>query len=191
MLGSSNSIACANIMLNAAVAESLEKYADILEKADNFEDTLHEMIKETIKEHKRIIFNGNGYDEEWIKEATEKRGLLNYRTTPDAIPHLLDEKNVKMLTSHKVFSEAEIKSRCEITLENYCKTVIIEANTMSQMTWREILPAITEYTAFIAKTEAEKKQFGIASAYEEGILKKLSSLSEHIYQGVEELDKAI
>ena len=94
---------------------------------------LHAMIRKTIKDHKHIIFNGNGYDDTWIKEATEKRGLLNYRTTPDCMPHLLDEKNVRMLTSHKVFSEAELKSRCEIMLDNYCKTVLIEANTMIDM----------------------------------------------------------
>ncbi|MBR4426492.1 MAG: glutamine synthetase III, partial [Spirochaetales bacterium] len=126
MLGSSNSIACANIMLNSAVAESLKIYADRLEGAENFEDALHAMIKKTIKDHKRIIFNGNGSDDSWINEATEKRCLLNYRTTADCMPHLLDEKNVKMLTSHKVFSEAELKSRCEIMLENYNKTVTIE-----------------------------------------------------------------
>ena len=119
MLGSSNSIACANMMLNSAVAESLKIYADRLEGAEDFETALHEMIKKTIKDHKRILFNGNGYDESWIKEATEKRGLCNYPTTPDCMPHLLDEKNVKMLTSHKVFSVAELESRCEIMLENY------------------------------------------------------------------------
>ena len=134
MLGSSNSIACANIMLNSAVAESLKIYADRLEKAENFEEKLHEMIQKTIKDHKHIIFNGNGYDDTWIQEATEKRGLLNYRTTPDCMPHLLDKKNVQMLTAHKVFSEAELKSRCEIMLENYCKTVLIEANTMIDIT---------------------------------------------------------
>ena len=114
-------------MLNSAVAESLKIYADRLEQAENFEDKLHEMIRKTIKDHRHIIFNGNGYDDAWITEATEKRGLLNYRTTPDCMPHLLDEKNVQMLTSHKVFSEAELKSRCEIMLDNYCKTVLIEA----------------------------------------------------------------
>ena len=119
MLGSSNSIACANMMLNSAVAESLKIYADRLEKAENFEETLHAMIRKTIKDHKRIIFNGNGYDDAWIKEATEKRGLMNYPSTPDCMPHLLDEKNVRMLTSHKVFSKAELESRCEIMLENY------------------------------------------------------------------------
>ena len=118
-LGSSNSIACANMMLNSAVAESLRIYADRLEKAEDFEQALHEMIKKTIHDHKRIIFNGNGYDAAWVKEATEVRKLLNYPTTPDCMPHLLDEKNVKMLTSHKVFNEAELHSRCEILLDNY------------------------------------------------------------------------
>ena len=193
MLGSSNSIACANIMLNAAVAESLKIYADRLENADDFETALHEMIKKTIKDHKRIIFNGNGYDDEWIKEATEKRGLLNLRTTPDAIPHLLDKKNVDMLTSHKVFSEAELKSRCEITLENYCKTVTIEANTMSQMAKKEILPAIEEYTAFIASAAGKKMALDaeVSCVYETGTVRKLSLLSGQIFEKCDELDKVL
>ena len=193
MLGSSNSIACANIMLNAAVAESLKIYADRLENADDFETALHEMIKKTIKDHKRIIFNGNGYDDEWIKEATEKRGLLNLRTTPDAIPHLLDKKNVDMLTSHKVFSEAELKSRCEITLENYCKTVTIEANTMSQMAKKEILPAIEEYTAFIASAAGKKKALDaeVSCVYETGTVRMLSLLSGQIFEKCDELDKVL
>ena len=193
MLGSSNSIACANIMLNSAVAESLEIYADRLEKADDFETALHEMIKKTIKDHKRIIFNGNGYDDEWIKEATEKRGLMNLRTTPDAIPHLLDKKNVDMLTHHKVFSETELKSRCEITLENYCKTVTIEANTMSEIARREILPAVEEYTAFLAKTAKNKKAVdeSVPCTYETDVIKKLSGLASQIYSGLDELDKAV
>ena len=193
MLGSSNSIACANIMLNAAVAESLKIYADRLENADDFETALHEMIKKTIKDHKRIIFNGNGYDDEWIKEATEKRDLLNLRTTPDAIPHLLDKKNVDMLTSHKVFSEAELKSRCEITLENYCKTVTIEANTMSQMAKKEILPAIEEYTAFVASAAGKKKALDaeVSCVYETGTVRKLSLLSGQIFEKCDELDKVL
>ncbi|MBR3004800.1 MAG: glutamine synthetase III, partial [Lachnospiraceae bacterium] len=142
MLGSANSIACTNIMLNTAVAESLKIYADTLEDAEDFETTLHEMIQTTIRDHKRIIFNGNGYDDAWIKEATEVRGLLNYRTTPDALPHLLDKKNVDMLVSHKVYTETELKSRCEITLDNYCKTVVIEANTMEDISKMQILPAV-------------------------------------------------
>ena len=193
MLGSSNSIACANIMLNSAVAESLKSYADRLEKAENFEDALHEMIRKTIKDHKHIIFNGNGYDDTWIKEATEKRGLLNYRTTPDCMPHLLDEKNVKMLTSHGVFSEAELKSRCDIMLENYCKTVVIEANTMVDMAKTQIAPAVEEYIVELAKAVSAKKSVdaGLACCYESGLIKKLSALTERIAIKTEELEKAL
>ena len=193
MLGSSNSIACANIMLNSAVAESLKIYADRLEKAENFEDTLHEMIRKTIKEHKHIIFNGNGYDDTWIKEATEKRGLLNYRTTPDCMPHLLDEKNVRMLTSHKIFSEAELKSRCEIMLDNYCKTVLIEANTMIDMAKTEIAPAVSSYVLELANTAVAKQTVDalISCRYENDLLKKLSRLEEQIAVRAEELEDAV
>ena len=193
MLGSSNSIACANIMLNSAVAESLKIYADRLEKAENFEEALHEMIRKTIKDHKKIIFNGNGYDDTWIKEATEERGLLNYRTTPDCMPHLLDEKNVKMLTSHKVFSEAELKSRCDIMLENYCKTVIIEANTMVDMARTQIAPAVEAYTRELAKTFAAKKAVdsALVCGYESGLIKRLSTLTDRIAIKTEELENAL
>lgn len=193
MLGSSNSIACANIMLNAVVAESLKVYADRLENAENFETALHEMIRKTIKDHKRIIFNGNGYDDIWIKEATEKRGLCNYRTTADCIPHLLDKKNVDMLTSHKVFTEAELKSRMEITLENYCKTVLIEANTMVSMARREIAPAVEIYVKEIAKTAALKKSVSddISCSYESNLLKNLSALTERISTATDELESGI
>lgn len=193
MLGSSNSIACANIMLNSAVAESLKIYADRLEKAENFEDTLHEMIRKTIKDHKHIIFNGNGYDDTWIKEATEKRGLLNYRTTPDCMPHLLDEKNVRMLTSHKIFSEAELKSRCEIMLDNYCKTVLIEANTMIDMAKTEIAPAVSSYVLELANTAVAKQTVDalISCRYENDLLKKLSRLEEQIAVRAEELEDAV
>ena len=193
MLGSSNSIACANIMLNSAVAESLKIYADRLEKAENFEDALHEMIRKTIKDHKHIIFNGNGYDDTWIKEATEKRGLLNYRTTPDCMPHLLDAKNVKMLTSHGVFSEVELKSRCDIMLENYCKTVVIEANTMVDMAKTEIAPAVDAYTMELAKTIAAKKAVDdtLTCNYESGLVKKLSKLTDRIAIKTEELENAL
>ena len=193
MLGSSNSIACANMMLNTAVAESLKIYADRLEGAEDFETALHEMIRKTIKDHKNIIFNGNGYDDAWIKEATEKRGLLNYRTTPDCMPHLLDEKNVKMLTSHKVFSEVELKSRCEIMLENYCKSVLIEAGTMVDMARTQIVPAIENYTLKLAQTAAAKKALdaGIACSYETELVKKLSALTDRISVKVTELEDAI
>ena len=193
MLGSSNSIACANIMLNTAVAESLKIYADRLEKADDFESALHEMIRKTIKDHKNIIFNGNGYDDAWIKEATENRGLLNYRTTPDCVPHLLDKKNVQMLTSHGVFSEAELNSRYEITLENYCKTVVIEANTMADMAKTEIAPAVEAYAAELAKSAAAKKALdeSVACSYEYGLVKKLSALTDRIAEKADELEDAL
>ena len=193
MLGSSNSIACTNIMLNSAVAESLKIYADRLEKAEDFEGALHKLIQKTIKDHKRIIFNGNGYDDAWIEEATEKRGLLNYRTTPDCMPHLLDEKNVRMLISHKVFSESELKSRCEIMLENYCKTVLIEANTMIDMAKTEIAPAVSEYVGELANTVTAKKsaESSISCSYETGLLKKLAIMEVQIMIKSMELEKAV
>ena len=193
MLGSSNSIACANIMLNAAVAESLKIYADRLEGAEDFETALHDMIKKTIKDHKRIIFNGNGYDDSWIREATEKRGLLNYRTTADCMPHLLDKKNVEMLTSHKVFSERELQSREEIMLENYCKTVVIEANTMVDMAKCSYAPAIAKYAAYMAENAAAKKALdsSIPCEYEIGIVKRLSVLCDRVSKAADELQSAV
>ncbi len=192
MLGSSNSISCANIMLNSAVAESLKIYADRLEGAKNFETALHEMIKKTIKDHKRILFNGNGYDESWEREA-EKRGLLNYKTTPDCMPHSIDEKNVKMLTFHKVFTETELKSRCEIMLDNYCKTVIIEANTMADMSKREILPAVEAYIGELSEIAKNKvKAFGSATVdYEKSIVEKLSSLCTEMMLKTNELENEL
>ena len=192
MVGSSNSIACANIMLNAAVAESLKIYADRLEGAEDFEGKLHEMIQKTIKDHKRIIFNGNGYDEAWLEEAA-RRGLSNYPTTPDCIPHSLDEKNVQMLTAHKVFSVAELHSRCEIQLENYCKTVIIEANTMIDMAHKQILPAVQGYTTELAGAVAAKKAVSadIACGYESGLIRKLSVLTDQIAVKTDELEAAV
>ena len=193
MLGSSNSIACANIMLNTAVAESLKIYADRLEGVADFETALHDMIKKTIKDHKRIIFNGNGYDDSWIKEATEKRGLCNYRTTADCMPHILDEKNVRMLTSHKVFSEVELRSRCEIMLENYCKTVMIEACTMVDMAKKQILPAVSAYTTDLAESVGKKLKLGtdIACKYEKEAVKKLSILCDKIAEATDSLEGAL
>ena len=192
MLGSSNSIACANIMLNAAVAESLKIYADRLEGAEDFETKLHEMIKKTIKDHKRILFNGNGYDDAWLEEAA-KRGLCNYRTTPDCMPHLLDQKNVDMLTSHKVFTVAELHSRCEIMLENYCKTVVIEANTMVDMARKQILPAVAGFTADLAENVAAKKAAVplVGCGYETGMIAKLSALTDQIAIKTDELEAAV
>ena len=193
MLGSSNSIACANIMLNAAVAESLKIYADRLENVDDFETALHDMIKKTIKDHKRIIFNGNGYDDAWIKEATEERGLLNLRTTPDAMPAMIADKNVKMLTAHKIFSPAELHSRYEILLENYSKTVNIEALTMVDMARKEILPAVEGYTKSLAETLVAKKAAvaGLPCKYETATIAKLSELSDEIADATADLDGEI
>ena len=193
MLGSSNSIACSNIMLNAAVAESLRQYADYLEKAEDFEAALHNLTQKTIKEHKRIIFNGNGYDDAWIREATEQRGLLNLRTTPDALPCILEKKNVDMLTSLKVMSEAEIRSRCEIMLDNYRKTVNIEAQTMVDMVRKEILPAVEGYTAKLAGALAAKKAVvpTLTGKYETGLIEKLSGLIDRIDAAAEDLENAL
>ena len=193
MLGSSNSIACANIMLNSAVAESLRVYADRLEKAEDFETALHAMIKKTIQDHKRIIFNGNGYDDAWIKEATEKRGLLNYRTTADCMPHLLDKKNVDMLTSLGVFSVDELRSRRDIMLENYCKSVVIEANTMVDIARTIISPAIEAYAADLARAASAKKAVSpaLTCGYETGLVEKLSSLLDEIGEKAGEMDTAL
>ena len=193
MLGSSDSIACANIMLDAAVAQSLKRYADELEGAEDFNTALHELLKRTIKEHKRIIFNGNGYDEAWIREAEEERGLLNLRTAPDAIPELLKAKNVEMLTSLGVYTETELRSRYEIMLDNYCKTVCIEAQTMSDMARKQILPAIAHYSAGVARDAADKKAFDgeISCGYETRLVKKLTAVTDSIDAQADALDSAI
>ena len=193
MLGSSNSIACANIMLNAAVAESLRKYADALENAADFDTVLHRLLRDTVRDHKRIIFNGNGYDEQWIREATEQRGLLNLRTTPDVLPCILKPKNTEMLTRHKIFTEPELRSRYEIYLENYVKTVNIEGLTMVDMARREILPAVEAYTkdlaaALSAKTAAVP---GLACRYEKGQISRLSELTDEIDRATQELETAL
>ena len=181
MLGSSNSIACCNMMLNSAVAESLKQFADVLEKSGDFENDVHNLIRDTIKAHKRIIFNGNGYDDAWIEEA-EKRGLSNLRTTADAMPHLLDEKNVAMLTAHKVFTTAELESRMEIMLENYVKQVNIEALTMVDMTGKQILPAIETYLTKLLTNISMKKALSadISCAYESANIEKLSAACDEM-----------
>ena len=193
MVGSSDSIACANIMLNAAMAETLKEFADRLEGVSDFESALHDLIKETIKAHKRIIFNGNGYDDAWIKEATEKRGLLNLRTTPDALSTVLEKKNVEMLTSLKIFSEAEIRSRYEICLENYCKTVNIEGLTMVDMARKEILPAVEAYLGNLSGTVAAKTAAvpGLACKYEKDLISKLSKLADEISDAASSLDTTL
>ena len=193
MDGSSDSIGCANIMLKAAMAETLKEFADRLEGVSDFESALHDLIKEAIKAHKRIIFNGNGYDDAWIKEATEKRGLLNLRTTPDALATVLEKKNVEMLTSLKIFSEAEIRSRYEICLENYCKTVNIEGLTMVDMARKEILPAVEAYLGNLSGTVAAKTAAvpGLACKYEKDLISKLSKLADEISDAASSLDTTL
>ena len=189
MLCSSGSISCANTILNTAVAEELRQFADALEGAEDFEAQLHELIQTTIREHKRIIFNGDGYDASWVAEA-EKRGLLNLRTTPDALAHMLDEKNIALFTSHKVYSETELRARHEVRLENYCKVVNIEALTMLDMARKDILPAMSAYSAQLAE-DCEKKVALYEDAdcsYERETVKNLCALIGAAHRGVRKLE---
>ncbi len=192
MLGSANSIASANIVLNTVVAQSLKSYADRLESADDFEEALHSLIRKTIKDHKRIIFNGNGYDNEWIAEA-ERRGLLNLPTTPDCLPYLLKDKNIKLFAEHKVFSRQEIEARYEIYLESYCKNVRIEALTMTDMTNKDILPAVSAYFKTLCDTVKAMGRAGIdpSGSYEQVTAEKLAALSRKIFSAVHGLSQAV
>ncbi|MDD6968916.1 MAG: glutamine synthetase III [Treponema sp.] len=191
MLGSSESIACANIMINAAVAEELKQFADALEGSKDFTNDLHNLILKTIKEHKRIIFNGNGYDDSWVQEA-EKRGLLNLKSTPEAYSHLLDAKNKKVLSEHGILSEVELASRYEIYNENYSKVINIEALTMLDMAKKLYLPAASKYAKELAEIVSLKKTAGGADdSYESELLAKVSSLTASIYNKVKALDKAV
>ena len=193
MLGSSNSVAGCNIALNTAVAQSLCRYADILENAENFTEELHTLIQSIIKEHKRIIFNGNGYDDNWIKEAVEVRGLSNLRTTPEAVEKYTDPKNIELFKKHKIFTEAEVYSRREIKLEAYCKTINIEALTMIEMARKEILPAMEAYTLRIANTGNSKRALmpEVDCSYEEKTVKRLTALTLTIDAGVSELEETV
>ena len=192
MLGSANSIASANIVLNTVVAQSLKSYADRLESADDFEGALHSLIRKTIKDHKHIIFNGNGYDNEWIAEA-ERRGLLNLPTTPDCLPYLLKDKNIKLFAEHKVFSRQEIEARYEIYLESYCKNVRIEALTMTDMTNKDILPAVSAYFKTLCDTVKTMGRAGIdpSGSYEQVTAEKLAALSRKIFSAVHGLSQAV
>ena len=192
MLGSANSISSANIALNTAVAESLKSYADRLENVDNFEEALHALIRKTIKDHKRIIFNGNGYDDEWIKEA-EKRGLSNLRTTPDCLPALISEKSVELFANHKVFTREELEARYEIYLESYCKTINIEALTMIDMVNKDILPAISEYVGVLSGGVLAVKSVSPAApcTYEVSTITKLSELSASICEKIVAFEKSL
>ena len=192
MLGSANSIACANIMLNTAVADSLCEFADRLEKASDFNAELSALIKETITAHKRIIFNGNGYDESWIKEATEERGLLNLRSTPEAMERFLDQKNKDLFLKFGVFSLAEMQSRHDILLENYSKIINIEALTMIDMARKDILPAVTSYIKELADTAiAVQQASGADTAFEKDLITQLSKLQSDIAARTKVLEDAV
>ena len=192
MLGSSASVSDPNTMLNTAVAEILKQFADELETAKNFEETLHEIIKRTVTQHKRIIFNGNGYDDKWLAEA-KKRGLLNLKTTPDALPHFVDQKNVELFTAHKVYTEREMHSRLEILLQSYCNLINIEAKTMVDMAKKEILPAVSEYTQLLSDTILSKKSVckSLDCTYETEMLTEICTQTSEAYAQVKALEKAL
>ena len=192
MLGSAASISCANTVLNTSVAEELRQFADRLESASDFESELHTLIVETIRDHKRIIFNGDGYDESWVAEA-EKRGLCNLKTTPDALKHLMDEKNVKLFTSHKVLTETELKARHEVKLENYNKVINIEALTMLDMVRKDVLPAMSGYSASLAEAVSKKRAVSAAldTSYEESVLSTLCGLMGRAFAAANKLESDV
>ena len=190
MLGSSASVANPNIILNTAVAEALRQFSDQLESvpAEDMEKAVHKLLKETIIAHKRIVFNGNGYTDEWVEEA-EKRGLYNLVSTPDALPHYISEKNEKLLTEHGIFTKAELYSRYEVKLENYVKTLHIESCTMAEIIQKELLPSVTAYMEQIARTASLKKSVvpDISVTSESSLLKKLTSLADTMAADLETL----
>ena len=192
MLGSNQSISGPNIVLNTIVAEELKQFADELEGAEDFTKALNDLIRKTIKEHKRIIFNGDGYADSWPIEAA-KRGLLNYKTTVEALPHFIDKKNIDLFTSHNVFTEKEMISRTEILLETYSKTINIEALTLNDMVKKQILPALSTYTADLAAALAAKTAVvdGIDVTMEESELKELSAAQGKLYALSGKLDKEL
>ena len=186
-VGSTASLACPNMMLNTIVADELEQFADELEKAADFKAALNKIVKDTIRDHKRIIFNGNNYAPEWVTEA-EKRGLLNLRSTVDAMPYYLKKENIDLLKKHGVLTKTEACARYDIELENYYKQINIEALTMLDMIKKDILPAAASYEKDLAETASQKKAMGIGTGFEEDLLKKLSGFSEKLYDDAEKLE---
>ena len=192
MLGSSISVAGPNVILNTAVAESLDSFYEVLKDVPEkkLEEAVHELVKKTLIEHKRIIFNGDGYTDAWLEEA-KKRGLYNFKTTVDSLPSFIEKKNVKLFTKHGIFTETEIKSRYEILLENYVKTLHIEAKTLADMLSHDFLPGISGYTKSLAETIISKKQAvsGIACKAETKALKEISASYDKLYDLYEKLVK--
>ncbi|MBQ4321100.1 MAG: glutamine synthetase III [Oscillospiraceae bacterium] len=192
MPGSSASIGEPATVLNTIVAEALSCFADELEAAEDMHAALQSLLSRTIKNHKRVLFNGNGYGEEWLREA-ERRGLPNLRTAADALPHMLDEKNVAVLTKHGIYTEKELHSRCEIMLETYSKTILIEARTMLEMARTDILPEVLRYTSFLAQSICSKKASGVAAVCkaETALLEQLSLLCDEMYDRISALEQVI
>ncbi|MBS6546837.1 MAG: glutamine synthetase III [Butyricicoccus pullicaecorum] len=190
MPGSSFNIACTNFILNTAVAESLRQFADELEAAANFDTALAALVQRELKDHRHIIFNGNGYSDEW-QEAAAQRGLLNLRTTPDALKHYTDDKNVKLFARHGICTATEVQSRAEILLEEYAKTINIEALTMLEMLSRQILPACVEYSNKIAGGVAVKKSIGIEAPAEMEMAREMTVLIGELYERRAALQKAM
>lgn len=190
MLGSSISIAGPNFVLNTIAADALSAFADTLEKASDLNKGVMEIVKETIKKHKRIIFNGNNYAEEWVVEA-EKRGLLNLQSTPEALPYFIKKENIELFTKYGVLSETEMHSRFDIVLDAYCKTLTIEALTMLEMAKKDILPAVSSYELELAQTATLKKGLGLEAEVETTLISKLSSLSKCLLGNIDALDNAL
>ncbi len=190
MPGSSFNIACTNVMLNTAVADALKEFSDELEKADDFNSALNALVKRELKEHRRILFNGNGYSKEWEEEA-ERRGLSNYKRTPDALVHYTDEKNVELFKRHSVYTREEMESREEISLEEYQKAIHIEAMTMLEMLKRQILPAGLKFSSFLSSSIDEKKRIDMPSDAESALCRKVSLLSNELLGKIEELEECV
>ncbi|MDY3861991.1 MAG: glutamine synthetase type III, partial [Ruminococcus sp.] len=192
MLGSALNIACPNIMLNTIVAEELRQFADELEKADDFDSAVMELIKKTIKEHKRIIFNGNNYADEWVEEAA-RRGLLNLKTLPEAMKQYVAKKNIDLFEKHNIYTEKETLARCEIQLENYSKVINIEALTMLDMAKQDILPAVSAYVRELTETALAKKSLSssITTKVEEDLVNDLSQKLQCFSNKIEELENAL
>ena len=190
MLGSSASIADTNTVINTAVTQVLNEFYEILKDADDFTSRLHTLIKDTIKNHKRILFNGNGYDDAWLKEA-KKRGLSNFTSTPEAVSHYLDQKNIDLFVNNKIFSEKEIRARYDIMLENYSKVINIEALTMVDMAKKRIIPAVSKYTKELAKAIKVKEELYFDTRYEKDVARKLSILNSDAYEMTEALENAV
>lgn len=190
MLGSSQSVSDPNVALNTIMAEELASFADILEKADDFDAALQQLVCKAFTEHQRIIFNGNGYSREWEKEAAQ-RGLSNLNSTPKSLVAYLDQKNIDLVTKHGIYTEAEYRARHEIYLESYCKIINIEARTSIDMVLRQILPAAIAYTKVLSESIQCKMQIGLPCTAESGLAKRLSTAIDNCYSKCEELRTAL